>query len=264
MTEDKQRSERLVVAATRALRERQHDVRDRLFEGFDTRTDILLWQHDVAACTLGRVADEWHKSILTDRWTVAALLADHRDRQSISDHAPGKEQVNSVRLDMYKDDLLPPCQSAIKWFWRRTTEYAGQDQNPVDPTKQKFLAMRPRLDELVSDQRRVLYWALDEETGPGEANVDHDGPITDRQDALEWADAVGYATNGAVDPDFASRVCTPTSEWWNPLLKTRGTWLQFLLADDVLPPMNLSIREAADTAAEFPAEEREKVTIPSG
>lgn len=263
MTDD---VERMHVAAPAALRDQYRDARDSLLAGFADRTELLLWQHDVIARTIGHVPDDWHRGLVADRWTVAALLADAEDREALSDYPPTEQQAKGIRLDIVTETLAPARTTALKWFWERTTDYTSEE-GPVAPSKQKFLAMRPRVHELAADQRRVLCWALDVD----EPGTDRPEPISDREGLMQWADDVIHATNGLVGESFTASVCKPTSDWYAALLGEPGPLLHYLLAGGlgeqdaaVLPVMNRAIREAAKSGTEYPAEEREPPKIPQG
>lgn len=57
MTESEYAREGAFAAAMDTLRSHQQDVRSELLAGFDSRQDILLWQHRCGALTIGRIRD---------------------------------------------------------------------------------------------------------------------------------------------------------------------------------------------------------------
>lgn len=241
------------AAAMDTLRSHQQDVREQLRAGFRSRQAILLWQHRCGALTIGRIRDGWYRSILNQRWDTAALLADHAARDRLCSDPPPNRLARKYRYDIIQNDLIPGFQEALSVARKLAIDYSETGDHAPVPERQRYIFMRPQLDDLYESQRDVLLWAL----GWTEEVEDRD-PITGREDLIEWADATIYATNGLIEPGFAARVATPASEWWGPLMRSRGPTLELLLASQVLPEFNRALRDAAERAKESAIEERDE------
>lgn len=237
-----------------ALHARQLELAKELRTGFASREALLLWMLDVAKYTIGRVDGRWYYDLLGDRWK-AAMLLNESAREGIVEHPP--DDPMSVRLDIYQDTLLPASRAAVSYLRTQAQDHTEDARQPLDGEEARFTALRPRVDDLASDQRRVIEWAFDT-VGP-DRQTDHDGPITNRADMLQWAGEVQYSTRGLLPPGFADEVVSPASRWWGPLLDAGGAWLQLLVADELLPVMNRAIRHAAQHGEELAAERNRQV-----
>lgn len=235
------------------LRAHQKELRRELMDGFKDRNELLLWQHDVAAKTIGQVPDSWHTKFVTDRWLTAAMMRDAATRAEMTSHPPDDENAYRRRQDIIQEDLMPASQRAVVSFRQNAVEYVDDPDEPVDMGRQQFIAMRPRLDEVVADQREALEWALDVH--------DWREPIDGREAALEWADEIIYATYGRIGEDFTFRVSSRASDWLPALKAPESLALKALLADEVLPAMNANIRYVVERAQEVNKEVREGPTV---
>jgi hypothetical protein len=236
------------------LREQQQDLRSRLREGFETRKELLMWSHAAAAVSLGRLSNGWFQDLLNDRWIVAACLDSQSKRENLVNNPPGPDGALSIRFDLIQEDLSPAFQQALSDVRRRATDYT-ENQGVSDVDRQRFLGLRPRLHERAVEQHAALRWAF----GDG----DHD-PITSREDAIEWADYVGYACPGTLPRAWVNRVASPVGEWMGPLIEDRSHYLISMLASDVLPAMCQSLRAAAEESSEMPETEPSSGGVPQG
>jgi hypothetical protein len=237
----------------KTLRAHQRDLRDKLLSGFANRTELLLWQHDVAAKTIGQIPDDWHRKFVTDRWLSAAMLADYEQRAVVSSRPPADVVSQRRRHEIIHEDLMPAMQSAIREFRQLAVQYIEDPSNPVDMGRQEYIAMRPQLDEVVREQRFALEWALD-----AWADEQRRPPISTRSDALAWADQVIYATYGHIGDEFTDQVISPSSEWLPALTSPASVALKLLLSTEILPAMNETIRYVVSNSKEVSAEEREE------
>jgi hypothetical protein len=225
-----------------ALRAQHREMRHRFLGGFDSRRDLLLWAHATTAVTVGRVPAEWFAEMINDRWMVAATLADESRRAELTNSPPDDEQAHSVRMDVVEDTLSPAFQSAVKTMRIHAGDYVEESGGLDHVSRQRHIALRPRLTQLAVSQHKALRWAL----GSGDWT-----PPSNRDEALDWADYVGYACAGTLPEDWARRVASPLGEWWGPLLKSRGPMLESLLAAEILPKMRDSLRMAGRDAEEM-------------
>lgn len=240
------------AAAMDTLRSHQEEARAELLAGFESRADTLLWQHRCAALTIGQLPDDWFERVIDDRWLCAALLDDSEKRATIcaGDSAPDRELCLSKRYDIIQDDLTPAFQQALTVARKLAADYAESGDRPPVASNQQYIFMRPKLHELVENQREVLAWALGKTDG-----LDGREPIRGRAGVLEWATEVTFATNGFIGSEFAPRLANPNSEWWVPLTQTRGPTLELKLAATVLPRCNRALRDASESAQEQPSEQ---------
>lgn len=249
---DERREERSFTSLA-TLRAHQRDIRRQLKDGFTDRVELLLWQHDVAAKSIGEIGDDWHAKFVTDRWLTAAMLADAGRRAAVTPHPPSERVARRRRMDVVQHDLMPAMRGAIRQFRQFAVEYTDDVEDPVKMGRQRFIAMRPRLDEVVREQRIALEWAL--------GRAEEQPAIRDRESALEWADQVVYATYGNIGEGFSASVTALSSEWLPALRNTDGISLKVLLATDVLPAMNETIRYVVQKSQEVPAEVRDREPV---
>lgn len=240
------------AAALDTLRSHQQDVRNELMAGFEHRQDILLWQHRAGALTIGQIADGWYTETIADRWLCAALLKDQDKRAAMceADTAPSDRLAKGCRLNIVKDELIPAFQQALTVARELASDYADAGDRAPVADRQRYIFMRPQLDDLYRNQREVLLSAL------GAGGEEGPDPVTTREGAIDWADSAIYATTGFLPGEFAQQVAHPASEWWGALTESRGPYLELLLAQQVLPAMNRALRDTAKRASESPQEHR--------
>ncbi len=204
--------------------------------------------HAAAAVSAGQLPDEWFVSILNDRWRLGACLRSQQVRDALlGDAAQTESQAQAVREDIIQNTLSPAYQSALRVLERQANDFLDDREGINHVDRQKFLALRPRLHQYAVTQHKALLWSL------GHSDFD---PIKGRDVAAEWADYVGYACGGRGDRIFSQRVTTPLGEWFGALIDDTEEYLITLLADDVLPVMNRTLRAVALEAEELPAQTR--------
>lgn len=239
--DDETRAESAHVPALPTLKAQQEDIRRRLRRGFESRHDLLMWSHVAAAISVGRVPDSWFSDLINDQWTVAACLDDESKRATLcGDSAPSDSQARTERTQIVQEVLSPAFQRAIDVIRAQSADFTEEQDGVRHTDRQRFIAMRPRLHQTVVDQHR----ALRKPFGDG---------IRSQADAVEWADNVAYAANGALERDFTTRVCSPMSQWWDALSNERVAVLDSLLAEEVLPAWNSALRTASSNAEELPS-----------
>lgn len=224
------------------LRAQQRDLIQRLRDGFDSRRSILLWTHAVAAVSLGLVSDEWFGRLfsLGNRYRLAALLAAPGDRAAMCSSPPDESTADFVRDDVQQATLSGAFQRARSELRANAGDYTDGDDGVSDTDNQRFLAMRPRVHQIVVEQHNAI---LDAFSG-----------FDSRRQVLDWVDHVDYATTGYLDQKFVDEATAMHSEWWHLLTASddRSVWLEARLAQEVLPACNRAIREAVRTGEEAP------------
>jgi hypothetical protein len=239
-----------VYASLDALSAAQEDLYDELERGFGTRRDLLLWMHKASVRTLGHVPDGWASRILTNRYETAALLDDVRRREALTERAPDDADARTQRMLLGDDELLDACRDGMKLLGEQAEEYLDDELDGTDVSLQRYLAMRPGVEDVVTRQRAALQRVLGrhDDVGP-------DGLET-REDVRSWTRGVVRATKG-VDGGISRR--SSFDLWWRQLLTgpVDSPTLHIHLAEEVLSVMNRSIRQTATASREAVAEDRE-------
>lgn len=228
------------VPALDTLASHKQSLREDLLVGFRDMSEILLWQHALAAATLGQVDSTWLSGLFSNRWRLAAVLENHDSREAVTPHPPDDETARRERLRIVQDHLMPAFNQATVLLRNRAGDYS--DAGAVsDVDGQEFVAMRPRLHQRAVDQHEVLRWALDLS----------DRPLTTHEDLLLWTSKLQDATDGYLPPDFADHVTAKLGRWRPALVNEDvGVWLLTQLADEVLPVMNEALADAAERSNE--------------
>jgi hypothetical protein len=222
----------------------QRELFDELEAGFGTRVDVVLWTHKAHVRTLGQLPDSWSRSLLGNRYRVSALLDDGDARDRATKYAPDDERARSERRMISDDRLLEACRDAMQLLGEFAQEHPEEES--VDG-RQKYLAMRPALDDLVTRQRASLKRVLGRDGNP-------DG-LRDHDELSSWVRGVIRSTKG-VDGGI-SRSAMWDLFWRSALLGDPSSpSLHLLLAEDVISIMNRSIRETATASREAVEEDR--------
>lgn len=237
-----------VLAALDTLSDDQQVLFDELERGFATRVDVVLWLHKVSARTLGMTSDDLARRVLTNRYQLAAMLEDPRDRRRLSPKAPDPERARRERMILANDEILEAARDAMAYLGNHADEHVESTDNG-DLGPQRYLAMRPALHDTVSRQRAALKRVL------GRSD-EYPSGLESGRDVERWVRAVIRAVKGA-DGGISHQAT------WDLYLQNvltgspQSPSLHLELADRVLPIMNRSIREAATGTRESVDEERE-------
>lgn len=224
------------------LRAQQRDLRRRFRDGFESRRDILTWAHAASAVSAGRLPDDVFTELVCDPWMVAVCLANERAREAIcGENAPSIEQVRSERERVIQDSISPAYQKALGLLRDSSGDVIDRDEGVPNIDKQAFLGLRPRLHQRAVEQHRTLLAAY------GEGDW---GSIDTQAAAGRWADEVGYAAPGRMDPEFIGRVRSPFGEWLSAFVSGGDDTITTLLAEEVMPPFNAALRDAVDEGEE--------------
>ncbi|MFC3476276.1 hypothetical protein [Halobacterium litoreum] len=232
------------------LRAQQNELVNRLRSGFETREDVFLWTHAVAALSFGHVPDAWFFELLSDRFRVAALLDDQNTRERMATHPPNDSQADFVRDSIQQATLSEAFRASRADIRATAADFTDGEGGVGDPESQRFLGMRPRLHQIAVEQHRALRSAFT--------------AFQSRRAVLDWVDHLDYATLGFLPAGFPSTVTNPSSDWWAVLRQSESSvWLQLRLAQTVLPAMNEALREAMETGTEEP-DKLSEMEVPSG
>jgi hypothetical protein len=228
--------------AYRVLQNHSEDARDALRAGFRSVDELMLWFLDVSKYTLGWVPNEFAPSVLTDPYTVRALV-----RPADVESGPPAEQR---KQELIESVIVPAFNSTRGWLRGRAQDHDSK----VDADRQAHTGLLPRVDHVAGVQRRAIEAALDVDDSLARTN--HNGPIRNRRDVSDWVNDVNYATQGFTPGDLVDEVQTLGSDWRFSLTKTRGMALRIRLALDLFPPMNSAIYHAAESGMEQAEKQR--------
>ncbi|WP_162562349.1 hypothetical protein [Salinigranum rubrum] len=232
------------VPALDTLAADQRVLYEDLEAGFSSRVDVVLWCHKAHVRTLGQLPDSWSRELLGDRYRVAALLDDDCERGRATKYAPDDQRARRERQMIGDDQLLTACRDAMQLLGEFAQEHP--DDESIDGP-QRYLAMRPALDDLVRRQRGSLKRVLGRDGNPG--------GLQSHDEISSWVRGVIRSTKG-VDGGI-SRSAMWDLFWRSALLGDPSSpSLHLLLAEDVISVMNRSIRETATASREAVEEDR--------
>lgn len=230
----------------------QQELFEELERGFDDRRDLVLWLHKASSRTLGRIPDEWPLQLLASRYQTAGMMGVSNHR-----HAPDAEMASFERGLVRDDVFLEACTSSMRFISQQSTQYAdgstgGESRNNREFGPQRWLAMRPSLDELVTRQRNALKRVLGRDRR-------YPNGLEGHEDLSQWVRGVQRASRGLDGGISRDAIWSP---WWRQTLTDdpRHPDLHLLLADEVLSVFNAAIREEASQADEAPDEKTQQQT----
>lgn len=225
-----------------------------LSDGFDSRAELIRWEQQLAVRSLGQVPMFVFHGIASqlasgrDRPLVEALVAD----STLPDGASA-EWRNRVR----KKAVLPAFNRAYRELRKQATQYGTRSDEGDDhqPLTQRYIAMRPALDELNEWQRNALVPVLDP-----------DG-FEDADAILNWLPVVVNATHG--EPiELPDEETVPPAEFVDRL-HDRDPWTELLTDPErrrvreafaarfLIPSFNAGARQLAPIASEVPQTDTE-------
>ena len=234
------------------------DMRESLFNGFDSRTAVLLWAQKLTVRTLGQVATDRYRelaeaympdSAAAEGPLLAALLTENARSRDLDDEA-----VQRVREDWAASTIATAQVEAFRALRQSASEYVGSEkaddprEEPGHNPEVQDYAMRPALKELHGYQRDAFETAL--------AGFD------DPSDILDWGDTLAKATRG--EPVAGLRVgefvpaCYRDTRRSRILTASGETYeraRQYYLAHWLLPAFNEAARDLSRRATEEPVDD---------
>lgn len=174
------------------------DLRDELLAGFSSRRAVLEWSQRLSVRTLGQLPDRWYDEVGGqfrgvpdsghERTLLAALLADRYRTRPIPD-----EDARELRERLYALTIRPAYHRAFRQLRADAGEYFDDDGSESQHTaaRQRWIAMRPALDELETYQKRALATLLD--------------GLADRSAIIDWGNDLEQATHGELPGEFVAR-----------------------------------------------------------
>ncbi|UWG47044.1 Uncharacterized protein HSRCO_0750 [Halanaeroarchaeum sp. HSR-CO] len=238
--------------ALRKLRVDVQEMREDLEAGFASRSAVLRWLQSLTVRTRGEIPQRRYHQIAAEfpptpghdtGSFLMALLGDETE----TDH-----DSLDVRRYFWAWSVLPAFHRALRELRKDAGEYIGESKESQEVSQMRYIAMRPAIDELDTDQSAVLDQFLDGFEEPA--------------DVLGWGERLQLATHGEpVQPDlpggFATRLYTEgvitdrLPETSNTALLTRDDPThtrarEWLAAKLLLPAFNRGVRDLAGRTAE--------------
>ncbi|MFW6045480.1 MAG: hypothetical protein ACOC8O_01335 [Natronomonas sp.] len=249
--------DRSIVESTRpALAKLTLDLRRlelELLAGLEGRRDVLEWIQRLSVRTLGEIPDRWYFDLAVqfrgvpdsgvEKTLLSALIADdHRKRDMDAGDAL------ELRQRLIAITIRPTYHAAFRKLRKNAGEYVDADSEKLarhTARLQKYVAMRPALDELEYYQKKTLDDCL--------AGFD------DKQAILEWGRDVELATHGEIPESFVAR-CYRESSMANVLTGTRTVdrrARELVVAYYLAPHFNRGVRDLSGRATEQPEPDTE-------
>jgi hypothetical protein len=220
---------------TEDLTERRRELRAGFGpgDGRSARRNVLEWLRKVAVHALGEVpmsvysafGREFRRPGSGGPLLEALLVAESRT----GDLYEREESARELRRRLDARVLQPAYDRAFQSLRNDAGEYVGETEDPSaaghNPAKQRYIAMRPTLNEIEVDQRVALERFI--------AGFD------DETEILEWGDRLEHATHGepVVDSDdgFVTRAVSEPG-------------IREVLLGNPSPALRDTLREAADSS----------------
>jgi hypothetical protein len=224
------------------------DLEQELLDGFRSRRDVLEWSRRLTARTLGEVPTRWYLELArqfrglpadgSERALMSALL-DPAVRTRDLDEGAAAE----LRARIAAEAIRPAAHRALRQLRADAGEYIDDEGDSVskhDPRLQRFIAMRPALDELEVFQQRALSRLL--------AGFDS------REEIMDWGSDLELASHGEVSERTVERAVNEPSTR-RMLCSDRDVdkrARELFAARYLVPAFNRGVRDLAGRTAEQP------------
>ena len=231
-------------------------LRMELLEGFESRRDVLEWSQRLTVRTLGEIDQDWYMELARqfrgdpssgrERALLSALLTEPNRERDLDPEAVAelRERMAAVLLGTSGHRALRELRNdAGEYLDERET---GSSSSRHDPRIQRYIAMRPALDELETYQRRTLADCLD--------------GLDDRGEILEWGEDLELATHGELPDRFVER-CYREPSTASVLTSTAAAderARELFAAYHLIPVFNRGVRDLAGRAGEQPDDKKER------
>lgn len=246
-----------LVKLTQDLRQSQSE----LFAGFPSRRELLLWMQRLTVRTLGELPQRYFWELarqfrldVRDDVRQGVLLAGLLQGSERTRDLP-VEVVDELRERLAASMIRPAFDRAFRSLRKDAGEYIdeGDAETAHDPSTQRFVAMRPALDELEEWQETALIECIDGFDEPKEI--------------LQWGESVELATHGeinqldkpewvptsSVDEDFITRCFSERSTRAVLCAEDGGRAARELLASmHLIPAYNRGVRDLSGRSGELP------------
>lgn len=259
---DQKAHEKAMDSPRPALVKLTEDIRgleQELFNGFQSRRAVLEWTQRLAVRTLGEVPMEWYQEIAAafrgrpakagERARLSALLhPDARTREM-----PERE-CKEFRRQISARTIRPAGHRAFRQLRNDAGEYVDDPSSGTNsahsPQRQRYIAMRPALNDLETHQQTALAQVLD--------------GFSDREDILTWGHDLELATHGEISGSFVTDCYTesPTRRMLISDEEPDERARELFAAHYLIPAFNAGVRDLSGRAKELPDAEREEKKVP--
>jgi hypothetical protein len=148
--------------------------------------------------------------------------------------------------------LIPAFHSVLGMLRDHVGEFSdGESAGVRDAERMQYVLGRPRLHQRAIDQHAVLHTAL------------HQPPETVAA-VTDWGEDTIHATEGRIDRDFLEALLDRHGDWFHALVNGPSVRLEWLLVDDVLPAMNVTLSTLATHSNERPDTAGKPRGVPPG
>jgi len=229
------------------------ELRDDLLAGFESRREVLEWTQQLSVRTLGQLPDRWYSEIGAqfrgvpdsgkERTLLSALLIGRKRTRDMEDSTAAE-----LRERLYALTIRPAYHRAFRQLRADATEYLDDTETDSQHTadRQKWIAMRPALDELEEYQRTALTDLLD--------------GLEDRSAILDWGNDLEQATHGELPGEFVARAYREesTARVLTGDDSAAARARELFWADLIAPTMNAGVRDLAGRTSEQPDAEKQE------
>lgn len=230
-------------------------LREELLEGFVSRRAVLEWSQRLTVRTLGEIDQRWYLELARqfrgvpssgcERALMSALLVPSQRQRDLEPAAVDelRERMAAVLLGSSEHRALRQLRDDAGEYLDDSDAGGGSKHNPK---LQRFIAMRPALDELEQYQQETLEDCLD--------------GLDDRGAILKWGDDLELATHGELPGSLLERAYREPS---TAALLTSSEPAdrrarELFAAHHVIPAFNRGVRDLAGRAGEQPDDQKER------
>jgi len=232
------------------------DLRRDLRAGFSSRQAVIGWMQRLSVRTLGELPNRWY-SELGDQFrgvpstngerTLLAALLDDANRTRAMDAATAEE----LRERLFALTIRPAYHRAFRQLRADAGEYLDDDgtESQHAAARQRWIAMRPALDELERYQQRAIATLLE--------------GFDDRSEIIDWGNTVELATHGELPGEFVARCYREesTADMLTSPATSAKRGRELFAAYHLLPRFNAGVADLAGRTSEQPdAEKQERET----
>jgi hypothetical protein len=243
-------------------------LREELLTGFESRAEIIWWSQRLSVRTLGQLPDRWFDGLGAqfrgipssnqERTLISALLVDRARERDIS-----SADARELRERLYALTIRPAFHRAFRHLRADAGEYLddeGGTSSQHTAARQRWIAMRPALDELEHYQQTALEALL------GDRGDDSDpGGLEDKSEIIRWGSTLELATHGELPGEFIGRAYREEStvDVLTGDDETSRRARELFWAVHLAPCCNRGVRDLSGRTSEQPDAERKDKQIPT-
>ena len=233
------------------------EMSEEMMDGFSSRADVLDWMQRLTVRTLGELPQRWYHELARqfrgcpasgkERTLLGAMLVPAARQRDLDE-----DTARELRSRVIALTIKPAYHRAYRRLRKDAGEYVDEENGTVSghsPHVQRYIAMRPAIDELERYQRDAMTAVLE--------------GFDDREEILDWGSEVELATHGEIGSAFVAR-CYREESTASMLTSGRAVdkrARELFVAHHLIPQYNRGVRDLAGRAKEQPdAEKQERET----